>query len=270
MSPLHVAALACAAVAGVCWILSIITREYSWVDRIWSIMPPVYVGYYAYTTGFEDPRLALMTALTALWGARLTFNFARKGGYARGGEDYRWAELRRRMRPWQYQVFNLLFIAAFQNALLFALALPARVALQHRGAPLGAADVALATVFVALLAGETIADEQQWRFQRDKRARKARGEPVPREFLTTGLFRYSRHPNFFCEISQWWVLYAFGVASGGAWLDVSLAGPVVLTALFHGSTRFTEELSLAKYPTYAEYQRRVSRLVPWVPARGAS
>lgn len=265
MSPLHLAALACAVVAGICWILSIITREYSWVDRIWSILPPVYVGFYAYKTGFGDPRLVLMTALSALWGARLTFNFARKGGYARGGEDYRWAELRRRMRPWQYQVFNFLFIAGFQNALLFALALPAWVALEHRGAPLGPADLAAAALFLALLAGETIADQQQWRFQSDKKERRARGEPTPEEFVTTGLFRFSRHPNFFCEISQWWVFYAFGVIAGGRWLDVSIVGPLVLTALFHGSTRFTEELSLAKYPAYAEYQRRVSRLIPWLP-----
>ncbi len=264
MSPLHLAAVICAAVAGACWILSILTREYSWVDRIWSITPPVYVAIYAYEAGFADPRLLLMTALATLWGARLTFNYARKGGYARGGEDYRWAELRKRMKPWQYQVFNVVFIAGFQNALLFALSSPAWVAFEHRGAPLGAADFAAAALFLALLAGETIADEQQWRFQRDKKAKKARGEPIEQEFVTTGLFRFSRHPNFFCEISQWWVFYAFGVIASGAWIGPAILGPLVLTALFHGSTRFTEELSLAKYPSYAEYQRRVSRLVPWV------
>jgi steroid 5-alpha reductase family enzyme len=265
MSPLHSAALACATAAAICWILSVVTREYSWVDRIWSIMPPIYVGFYAYTTGFADRRLVCMAVLTALWGARLTFNFARKGGYARGGEDYRWLELRRRMRPWQYQVFNVFFIAGFQNALLFALALPAWVAREHRGVAFGAADVAAALLLLALLAGETIADEEQWRFQCDKKARKARGEPIQQEFLTTGLFRFSRHPNFFCEISQWWVLYAFSVIASGEWLNVSIPGPVVLTALFLGSTRFTEELSLAKYPAYAAYQQRVSQLIPWVP-----
>lgn len=265
MSPLCVAACACAAVAALCWILSILTREYSWVDRLWSVMPPLYVGWFAWSAGLADARLVVMAVLAALWGARLTFNYARKGGYARGGEDYRWAVLRGRMRPWQYQLFNFFFIAGFQHALIFSLALPAWVALQHRNAPLGPADIAMAALFLALLAGETIADEQQWRFQSDKKARRARGEPVPQEFLTTGLFRYSRHPNFFCELSQWWVFYSFGVIASGEWLNVSIAGPLVLTALFHGSTNFTEELSLAKYPAYAEYQRRVSRLIPWVP-----
>jgi steroid 5-alpha reductase family enzyme len=267
MSPLYVTAWLCVAVAAVCWLLSLATREYSWVDRLWSIVPPVYVGLYAHAAGFADGRLLLMMGLTALWGARLTFNFARKGGYAKGGEDYRWAELRRRMSPALYQVFNLVFIAGIQNVLLWALALPAYVAWQSRGTPLGPADGVAAVAFLALLAGETVADEQQWRFQTSKHSRRARGEPVEQEFLTTGLFRYSRHPNFFCEVSQWWVLYGFSVIASGELLNLALVGPLALTALFHGSTRFTEQLSLAKYPAYAAYQRRVSRLIPWFPAR---
>ena len=75
------------------WVVSVVTREYSWVDRIWSIIPVVYVAVFATAARFADTRLDVMLALVVLWGARLTFNFARKGGYARGGEDYRWAVL---------------------------------------------------------------------------------------------------------------------------------------------------------------------------------
>lgn len=63
------------------------------------------------------------------------------------------------------------------------------------------------------------------------------------------------------------MLYLFGVAAGAPWLNVTLVGPVLLTLLFHGSTNFTEELSAAKYPDYADYQRRTSRLIPRFPAR---
>src|SRR5205085_8291355 len=128
--------------------------------------------------------------------------------------------------------------------------------------PLGGLDVLSALAFLLLLLGETVADEQQWRFQRDKRAARARGAPVDPPFLTTGLFRYSRHPNFFCEQAMWWCVYLFSVAATGRWLNVGLVGPIVLTLLFQGSTAFTEELSLAKYPAYAGYQRRTSRLWP--------
>lgn len=263
-SPLVAAALACAAVAGACWLLSVLTREYSWVDRIWSIVPPLYVAWFAAQTNFADERLLLMTVLAALWGARLTYNFARKGGYAPGGEDYRWAALRKLLPPPVYQVFNFVFIAAYQNLLLLLLALPAWVALQC-GTPLGPLDAVATALLLFFLAGETIADEQQWQFHEDKRRRKAAGEPVPREFLTTGLFRYSRHPNFFCEQAIWWSFYLFSVSASGLWLQPGLIGPVLLTLLFLGSTAFTEHLTRAKYPDYADYQRRTSRLLPWAP-----
>ena len=270
MSPLFVALAGCGVVAAVCWILSVVTREYSWVDRLWSIVPIGYVAWFAFAAAAvrgPDSRLVLMTILVGLWGARLTFNFARKGGYRPGGEDYRWAELRRRMSPLSYQLFNFGFIAGYQNLLLLLISLPAWMAMRQPARPLGALDVALAAIFVALLVGETIADEQQWRFQEDKRRRRERGEPIGQEFLTTGLFRYSRHPNFFCEQGMWWVVYLFSIAAGAPPLNAAIVGPVLLTLLFHGSTKFTEELTLRKYPAYAEYQNTTSRLIP-MPPRG--
>ena len=100
MGPVSVCLLICAALTAATWIASIATREYSWVDRIWSIAPIVYVWVFAIATAF-DARLVLMAALVTIWGLRLTFNFARKGGYRPGGEDYRWAVLRGRMAPWE-------------------------------------------------------------------------------------------------------------------------------------------------------------------------
>lgn len=82
-----------AGVSLVTWIASLATGDHSWVDRIWSIVPIVYVGAFWAATGFTDPRLMIMSVLVLLWGARLTFNFARKGGYT-GVEDYRWPILR--------------------------------------------------------------------------------------------------------------------------------------------------------------------------------
>jgi steroid 5-alpha reductase family enzyme len=259
----------CAVVAAACWVLSITTREYSWVDRIWSIAPPCYVGFIAMRADFADARLDLVAILTALWGIRLTYNFARRGGYRRGGEDYRWSVLRERLGPTRFQVFNAVFVAPFQNALLLLLAAPAHTIWQHRGTPLSAIDIALAAVFAAFLVGETVADGQQWAFHRRKAELAARGggssEPVSRGFLDAGLFRFSRHPHYFCEMGMWWTIYGFAVAASGHWLNWSIAGPVLLTLLFQGTSRFTEQLSLAKYPAYAEYQRTTSRLVPLPP-----
>lgn len=268
MEPLTLTIAVAAAASAVCWVLSLITRDTSWVDRAWSIVPIVYVWIFAgaaLASGADSGRLVVMALLATLWGARLTFNFARKGGYT-GTEDYRWAILRGRLRPWQFQVFNLLFIIGFQMTLLVLITLPAHIALMHP-APLNGWDAAFAVVFLALLAGETIADQQQWDFHRRKASGAASG------FLTSGLFRYSRHPNFFFEQAQWWVFYAIGATAaaasdlgflGGA-LNWTIIGPALLTVLFIGSTIFTESISASRYPEYAQYRRTTSMIVPWFP-----
>ncbi len=255
--------VACACLAGLVWLLSVLTREYSWVDRLWSLAPPGYAWFFADVSGYT-PRCVLMAALATAWGARLTFNFARKGGYAKGGEDYRWKALRARMPPALFQVFNIAFIAGFQNAILLAITLPVWAAARST-APLGVIDLVAAALFIGFLVLESAADEQQWRFQVDKAAKKARGENVEREFLDRGLFAWSRHPNFFAEQALWWAFYLFTIGAGAGPLNVAIAGAAVLTALFQGSTTFTEKLTLAKYPAYAEYQRRTSRLLPLPP-----
>ncbi len=261
VSPLEVAIAGVCVAAAFCWIVAEVTGEHSWVDRLWSLLPPAYVTWFAAQTGFTDPRLLTMALLAALWGGRLTYNFARKGGYASGGEDYRWAVLRQRMSPWQFRLFNLVFIAAFQNVLLFLIAAPAYYAWLGQATPWGPLDTIATVLFVLFLVGETVADEQQWRFHRQKAARKQRGESGP-QFCTTGLFGIVRHPNFVCEISIWWSFFLFSVAAGAGWQNLSLLGPVLLTALFQGSTAFTESISLGKYPEYADYQQSTPRLLP--------
>lgn len=264
MSALQVCLVVFAGVCLLVWLFSVTTKEYSWVDRIWSVVPVVYLAIFAGAAGFADARLNVMLVVGALWGIRLTFNFARKGGYARGGEDYRWAVLRGRMSPALFQVFNLLFITVYQNAILLLITLPAYTALEHRS-PFGVWDVVATVVFLAFLLGETVADQQQWNFHGWKRAEVAAGrEPEPR-FLQSGLFRFSRHPNFFFEQAQWWVMFAFGAIAAASVAQWTVLGAVLLTGLFVGSTIFTESITLSRYPEYAEYRRRTSAVVPWWP-----
>lgn len=251
--------------AALCWILSLVTKEYSWVDRLWSITPPLFAIHFAGAASFGDARLNLMAALTVVWGVRLTYNFARKGGYKPGGEDYRWEEVQEKIGPGWFQVLNATFLAPFQNYLLLFIVVPSYGAYQLAGVPLNALDYAAAAAFILFFLGESIADEQQWKFQTAKYAAIARGERPEHGFLTRGLFRYSRHPNFFCEQAIWWSYYFFSVAAGAGWLNWTIAGAVTLTLLFQGSTSLTEKISLRKYPDYAQYQRSTSRLMPWFP-----
>jgi steroid 5-alpha reductase family enzyme len=268
MAPLVLIALLSAMASAFAWAASLITGDHSWVDRLWSLLPVGYLWIFAGAAGLWDLRLDVMAVLVTLWGARLTFNFARKGGYS-GGEDYRWPILRSRMKTWQFGLFNLFFIVIYQNILLVLITLPALTAFERRGTPFGSLDLVLGVAFLAFLLGETVADQQQWNFHAVKKKTTAAGrDPRPR-FLQTGLFRLSRHPNFFFELAQWWTLFFFGAVAAGSVLQWTVLGAVLLTVLFVGSTIFTESLTLAKYPEYADYQRSTSPSIPWIPRRGS-
>lgn len=252
----------CIVLAALAWLTSLITREYSWVDRLWPLCPPVYCLIVAADADFASARLNLMAVLVTLWGLRLTFGFARKGGFSKGGEDYRWAELRKRTGEAGFQVLNVVFISAGQMLIVWLFTSPTHQAWLWRETPLNFLDGIAACAFLVFFVGEWIADEQMWRFQEGKRRKLETGEEVAEPFITTGLFAWCRHPNFFCEMGMWWVFYLFAVGASGQWLDWTGLGFVVLTLLFQGSTQFTESLTLAKYPAYRDYQAITPRLIP--------
>jgi steroid 5-alpha reductase family enzyme len=262
MSPLALTVIIAAVACAFAWTASLATGDTSWVDRMWSVVPVIYLWVFAVTARLTDTRLDVMAALITLWGLRLTYNFARKGGY-RGVEDYRWAVLRASMRPWQFQLFNLFFIVLYQNALLVLITLPAWTVYQHRSASFGALDLLLTGLFLLFTIGETVADQQQWNFHQRKRAEELAGRTPNPRFLQSGLFRFSRHPAYFFELAQWWVVFFFGAVAARTVLEWTVIGPFLLTMLFVGSTRFTEKISLSRYPEYELFQRSTSAVIPW-------
>jgi steroid 5-alpha reductase family enzyme len=259
-------------VALTCFVVSELSGNYSQVDKLWSIVPIFYAGYVAMQSGWNE-RVTLMFVLATLWGARLTFNFGRKGGYHwipwKGEEDYRWAVLRQnpplnKRLPWM--AFNLFFISLYQMTLILLFTLPSIVAWQGADKPLGFFDGLLAVLFLAVLGVEWVADQQQWNFQKEKYRRIKAGEPLDGEyakgFVSTGLWSIVRHPNFAAEQLIWVVFYAFSVVATGRWINWSMAGMVLLMLLFLGSSDFTEKISAKKYPAYADYLKRVPRFWP--------
>jgi steroid 5-alpha reductase family enzyme len=222
--------------------------------------------------GGMDERMVLMSVLVTIWAARLTYNFARRGGYSwkfwEGEEDYRWEVLRQRpgfKNPFVWLLFNLFFICFYQNTLIFLFTLPVLSGLTENAAPLGAWDYVLAAVYVGLVIMEYIADQQQFDFQTEKYRRINAGEPLGEYadgFVQTGLWSKMRHPNYFAEQSIWVVFYLFSVAATGEWLNWTMAGAVLLIILFKGSSDFSEEISAKKYPAYKDYQKRVARFIP--------
>ena len=257
-----------------CFVVGEITRNNSQMDKLWSILPIVYTWIIA-ARGGMSPRLVLMACLATLWGARLTFNFARKGAYKlkfwEGEEDYRWPVLRakKEFQPrWKWVLFDLFFISIYQNALVLMTTFPALVSMNAPGA-LTWVDCLAAALMLGFIIYETVADEQQWKFQTRKWAminggKKLEELPAPynKGFNTTGLWNVSRHPNYFAEQGTWVSFYIFSIAAGIGLFNWSIIGALLLIVLFLGSSSFAEEISSSKYPEYARYCKTVSRFFP--------
>jgi steroid 5-alpha reductase family enzyme len=259
------------AVAMLCFVVSEITRNYSQVDKLWSLMPIIYSWITAAAS--PSPRLFLMAALVTCWGLRLSYNFYRKGGYSiipwKGAEDYRWQIVREhpmmkgRLR---FGLFNLFFISLYQNILIFLFSSPLLLASLYPERSLTVNDLIAAILMVVFIVAEGIADNQQYRFHQEKQNKvsgaKRYQTSLKKGFLTEGLWRYARHPNFAAEQGIWISFYFFGVAASGHWINPTLTGPLLLVLLFMGSTWLTESISIRKYPDYADYQKETPKFIP--------
>lgn len=261
----------CACSIVYCFIVGEITNNNSQMDKLWSILPEIYAWVVA-VKGNMNPRLVIMAVLATIWGARLTYNFAKKGAYSikfwAGEEDYRWIILRenKMFKPhWKWALFNLFFISIFQNVLILLTTLPA-VAVMTSSAGFNYIDVIAIVYMGGAILLETIADKQQWDFQSTKYKLLGEGkkleelpEPYNKGFNTTGLWKYSRHPNYLGEQSTWVGFFIFSVAAGAGIFNWSAAGVILLIILFIGSSIFAENISSSKYPEYKDYKKKVSR-----------
>lgn len=237
------------------------TRNYSHVDRLWSILPGVYVLVWL-PDYIHNPRFIIPAIIILLWSIRLTTNFALKGGYnfswKKGGfyeEDYRWAVLRKRIpNRFAFEVFNLFFISFYQLALVFAITLPLYFYGQVTG-PITRTELILYCVHFLLLAGETIADIQQFRYYKMRSREEYKSDPrVSLGFNTFGLWKFLRHPNYVCEFGQWIVVYFYLHTAIGGW-HLSGLGALLLVILFAGSTAMAEGITSSKYPAYADWKK---------------
>jgi len=254
-----------------CFIISELTFNYSQVDKIWSLLPIAYcIVSLVYA---PSPRLWLMAVLVTIWGLRLSFNFYRKGGYSiipwRGAEDYRWKVLRSspvlrgRLR---FGLFNLFFISFYQNLIIFLFSSPMLLVAGNKETGLNVLDIAAAVFMLLFILSESISDNQLFRFQQIKKGLLPGSDnfavSIGKGFMTEGMWKYVRHPNFISEQLIWISYYFFGVASTGHWINWTIAGPVLLVLLFMGSSQFTEKISSSKYPGYDEYKKKVPRYFP--------
>lgn len=244
------------------FVAGLVVREYSWVDRLWSTLPVCFVLFYAWRASF-NPTMVTLSTLVTLWGMRLTFNFARKGGYS-STEDYRWSIIKKKLNnSFLWQLFHFFFICGCQVGLFVLFTYPVYCVSRLKGPTPNIPFFAGFCGAIGMLVIETTADQQQWNFQNAKHKDPKSSPDAQRGFLTHGLFAYSRHPNYFGEIGFWWCIWTTSMALIGNVAKSGIIGPLSLTALFCGSTIFTESISSSKYPQYKKYQHAVSPIIPF-------
>ena len=257
-----------------CFLVGEITGNNSQVDKVWSLLPIAYCWIIAAKGGMH-PRLVVIAVLVTLWGIRLTYNFARKGAYKlkfwEGEEDYRWEKVRaipflQNRAVWM--AFDFFFISGYQNALILMFTFPALVCMGST-VPFGWVDAVAAILMFGFIVYETVADEQQWKFQGKKWAMIKSGKtleelpaPYNKGFNTIGLWKVSRHPNYFAEQAIWVSLYFFSIGAGVGIVNWSMIGALLLIVLFTASTNLVEGISGDKYPEYAEYCKKVNKFFP--------
>jgi len=253
------------------FVVSAISNNYSQVDKLWSVMPIIYSWIIYWDSSF-DSRVLLMSILVTIWGLRLSYNFSRHGGYSfkfwEGKEDYRWAIVRSRpefQNKWKWQTFNLLFISFYQMGLILLFTLP--IIKSMEGKPLFWADYLIAGLFILFIVLETIADQQQWNYQKEKHSKQSKqsinGVNVnDKGFAHKGLWGIVRHPNYASEQAIWLIFYLFSIAATGNWINWSIIGSLLLILLFKGSSDLSETISASKYPEYKDYRNEVPRFVP--------
>jgi steroid 5-alpha reductase family enzyme len=235
------------------WLLSLVLKNVSIVDIFWGI-GFVIIAWFAFT--FAQGYLLrknLICMLTTIWGVRLTLHIGiRNWGKS---EDFRYAKWRVDHGScwWWFSFFQVFLL---QGVLMWIISTPL-IAAQTSGFPaiLTPLDLIGASIWTVGFLFETFGDLQLTLFK---------SEPVNKgKLLTTGLWKYTRHPNYFGDAVQWWGFYIIALAAGAWW---SVFSPILMTwLLIRVSGVAMLERTMKHKPGYENYMRKTNAFFPWFP-----
>jgi steroid 5-alpha reductase family enzyme len=262
-APGAVTAIAAAALAIMfvgLWAISLAIGDVSIVDPVWGpafvVVALVCLVVGDADTGAGAARRWIMFGMTAIWGLRL-------GGYLLArklrdpGEDRRYGKMREQ-RGDRFPLYSLVVIFLLQGLLVLVVSLPLQVAAEHATSLDWIVWIGIASWAVGLFF-ESVGDEQMRRF-------KARQDSSG-QVMDEGLWRYTRHPNYFGDFCVWWGLWLVALGAGGTWWTV--VGPLVMSfLLIKGSGAALLEKDIGeRRPQYKDYIKRTSAFVPLPPRR---
>ncbi len=235
------------------WLVSLVRRDASIADPFWgtgfALVAWVSLGL-AHRMG---PRQLTVASLATVWGLRLSLHLLARN--LASGEDPRYQAMRRHHGarfPW----VSLGTVFLLQGALLWVVSLPLQVVGASPEAPGGVFDLVGLVLWGLGFAFEAVGDRQLARF---------RADPANRgQVMNRGLWRYTRHPNYFGDATLWWGLSCFAFAVGGYWTAIAPALMTFLLLRISGVTLLERGIS-ERRPGYREYVETTSRFLPWPP-----
>jgi steroid 5-alpha reductase family enzyme len=203
--------------------------------------------------GFHSPRALIVTAMVLVWGTRLAVHIASR--HAGNPEDERYAAWR---REWGSYVMIRSFLQVFmlQGTLLIIISAPLVMIISAPALPLTVYDILGTGIWVIGFTFEAVADYQLKQF--------ARNPSNSGKIMTQGLWRFSRHPNYFGEVTLWWGIYIVSLSVPGGWL--SIIGPITITFLILKVSGIPMlEKKYEGNPEFEVYRRRTSAFLPLPP-----
>lgn len=241
------AALSVFGIAG--WLLSLVQRDVSIVDSMWSIMFLIAAVCYLYVSSNDSNRALLVVALVAIWALRLAIYITwRNWGE---DEDARYQQIRKNHSP-NFEWKSLYIVFGLQAGLAWLISLPLLAAITATR-PLGILDyIGVAVWFVGFFF-ESVGD---WQLSRFKANPDNKGK-----VMDSGLWRYTRHPNYFGDFCVWWGFFLIALSAGGWW---SVISPLVMSFLLlkvSGVAMLEKDIG-ERRPKYADYIERTNAFFP--------
>lgn len=234
------------------WIYSYFRRDVSIVDSLWSLMFLAAAILYAWQSPDMGLRAIIILALVAVWALRLSIYLTVRNWDE--PEDRRYQEIRRNNEP-HFRFKSLYIIFGLQGLLAWIISIPLFFSLNIKTG-YHWLDVIAVTLWVVGIIFESLADDQLLRFRKNKANRG--------KVLDTGLWRYTRHPNYFGEFCIWWAFYLLAIPAGGWW---TVYAPVLMSILLlkvSGVGLMERDIGNRR-PEYQAYVERTNAFFPGRP-----
>lgn len=235
------------------WSFGLLFKNSSVYDPYWSIAPIIILTFWIIIKGVSLSNIDILYLIAIIvWGIRLTLNWAiRWKGLQH--QDWRYSMLKEKS-PHLWFLTNLIGINIMPTIMVFVALIPAYYGIGPKVSINSLVIIGFAICIFAVLI-QSIADMQMDLFRKNK--------SYKNQYIDRGLWRYSRHPNYFGEVSFWWGIWLMQMgANPKIW--ISVIGPTAMTFLFiFVSIPMMEKHILVSRPTYIRYRRQVSMLIPW-------